>query len=274
MVSSLLSAGVSGKLPDDESDTAGMASFLEATGLCPITSIDAKDVFIVGYPKSGNTWFQNLAAGVVHGVIPEFAPPTLTYHELIPDVHLKRFYKRYSTPMFFKSHHLPKPEYRRVIYLLRDGRDAMVSYYHYLAALQRQIDFLQMIKTGEGLFPGKWHDHVEAWLANPYQADIMILRYEDLKTNTVEQLERFCAFLGIQRERSFLEMMARSASFENLRKKEVTVGMGAENKRWIKGKFFFRRGAVGSFADEMPETVLQAFLDDAAATLKKLNYLK
>ncbi len=39
----------------------------------PITEFSGEDVFIVGYPKSSNTWLQNLVAGVVYGVIAEAA---------------------------------------------------------------------------------------------------------------------------------------------------------------------------------------------------------
>ncbi|MBU6402678.1 MAG: hypothetical protein KGS61_20345, partial [Verrucomicrobia bacterium] len=81
-------------------------------GFVPITHAVAGDIFIVGYPKSGNTWFQDLVAGVVFGVMPEWAPPELV-QELVPDVHARPYYRRYATPTFFKSHHLPRPEYRR-----------------------------------------------------------------------------------------------------------------------------------------------------------------
>ena len=105
-------------------------------GYMPATKFSEEDVFIVGYPKSGNTWFQDLAAGVVFGALPAFAPPVLV-QDLVPDVHAVQHYKRYATPMFFKSHALPTPDYKRVVYLLRDGRDAMVSYYHQLVVLDK-----------------------------------------------------------------------------------------------------------------------------------------
>lgn len=41
------------------------------TGLAHLSETVAEDVFIVGHPKSGNTWFQNLVAGVIYGVDPE-----------------------------------------------------------------------------------------------------------------------------------------------------------------------------------------------------------
>ena len=34
--------------------------------LTPIRQSQPEDIFIVGYPKSGNTWFQNLISGIVY----------------------------------------------------------------------------------------------------------------------------------------------------------------------------------------------------------------
>ncbi len=237
----------------------------------PIIEFSDEDVFIVGYPKSGNTWFQNLIGGIIYGVNPEHAPDTLI-QELVPDVHYKKYYKRFWTPMFFKSHHLPRPEYKRVAYLLRDGRDVMVSYYHHNKALMgNKVDFLKMVKNGTGLFPCKWHEHVEAWLSNPYDAKMILIKYEDLKKNPVEELKRFCAFVGIEREDSFLNQVVENSSFAKMRQKEIHYGW--DNPRWPKNKFFVRRGQVGSHKDEMPSDVLEAFLSQAGEILRRCGYL-
>ena len=95
---------------------------LPPAGYAPIREARPEDVFIVGYPRTGNTWFQNLVSGVVFGADPELTPDSVI-QELVPDVHAKQYYKRFGTPTFFKSHDLPAPEHKRVIYLLRDGRD-------------------------------------------------------------------------------------------------------------------------------------------------------
>lgn len=236
----------------------------------PITEFSEEDVFIVGYPKSGHTWFQNLVAGVVYGINPEYASDTVI-QELVPDVHYKQYYKRFQTPMFFKSHLLPRSEYKRVVYLLRDGRDVIVSYYNHNRALMGgQINFLKIVKEGVGLFPCKWHEHVEAWLSNPYNAEMIVIKYEDLKKRPVEELKRFCAFVGIKRNDLWLKSVAEKTSFEKMRQKELVYGW--DNPRWPRDKRFVRRGQIGSYKDEMPPDVLEAFLQDSAETLRKCGY--
>ncbi len=240
-------------------------------GYTPIDQFLPEDVFIVGYPKSGNTWFQHIVSGLVHGVDARTSPPLLA-NDLVPDVHLNRFYRRYGTPMFFKSHSLPRPDYRRVVYLLRDGRDAMVSCIHYLEALRRaKLDFLQLVTHGAPELPCKWHEHVGAWLQNPHDAPMLVIKYEDMVTGPVRQLERFCRFIELDVDRSRLEAVAEATRFRNLRAKEARVGLGRPDV-WPAGKFFFRRGVVGSYQDEMPLEVLRAFMSGASDTLLRNGY--
>jgi hypothetical protein len=229
-----------------------------------------EDVFIVGYPKSGNTWFQHLVSGVVYGVDARFSPPGLA-DDLVPDIHASTFYQRYSTPMFFKSHVLPNPDYRRVVYLLRDGRDAMVSFLHYEEAIARKkVDFLEMVTEGLEGYRCKWHEHVDAWSRNRYKAQMLIIKYEDLLSYPVEQLERFCRFVKLDRERSQLEAAAEASKFCHLRAKEARVGPCRNG--WPTDRFFFRRGIIGSHRDEMPPDVLRAFLRISADTLRRNGY--
>ena len=241
------------------------------TGLTPITEMDESDVLIAGYPKSGNTWMQNLVTGIVYRVDPEYASDTLV-QTWVPDVQGGAYYRRFVTPMLFKSHELPTPKNRRVVYLLRDGRDVMVSYFHHQEALGGgNCNFLKMVREVEVLNPCKWHQHVTAWLANPYNAQMLVIRYEDLKSNPLNEMQRFCAFLGIERENSFLQSVVAKSSFDKMRQKEQTMGWA--NSDWPKDKSFVRRGEVNSYKDEMPPEVLDAFLLDAEKTLVDLGYL-
>jgi hypothetical protein len=235
----------------------------------PITEFAAEDVFVVGYPKSGNTWFQELIAGIVYGVSPALAPLSVA-QELVPDLHATPFFKRFATPMFFKSHHLPRPEFRRVVYLVRDGRDVMVSLYHYRQKRGATVDLGQLVQSGPDAAYGKWPAHVTAWLSNPYEAQMLVVKYEDLRKDPLTQLERFCAFVGVSRERSLLESVAEQTSFEKMQAKEIQTGDGHAD--WPRDKLFRRRGKVGSYKDEMPPEVLDVFMAEAGDTLKRCGY--
>lgn len=239
-------------------------------GLHRIGDFIPEDVFIAGYPKSGNTWLQYLLSAAVFGVDLEFAPDSLV-QDLVPDVHFKQFFRRYLAGAFFKTHALPEQNYRKVIYLMRDGRDAMVSYFHYQQNRQgKPIDFMRMVQQGEGLFPCKWHEHVEKWAANPYGAEMITVRYEDLKKDTVKELQRICEFSGLKRDVAVLERAAAKSSFASMKERQKTVAW--ENPRVPKDKFV-RRGEVGSHKDEMPPDVREAFLSEAGAVLRKTGYL-
>ncbi len=245
-------------------------------GFTPIRQALPEDVFIVGYPRSGNTWFQNLVSGVVYGADPEMTPDSVV-QELVPDVHAKQFYKRFATPTYFKSHDLPGPEHQRVVYLLRDGRDAMVSFLNYIRVCRHPhlafLEFVKNVRQWSG--QGNWSEHVETWLANPHRAHIITIRYEDLLTDSVRELKRFCAFVNIEPTPRHLETVAARATFAKLRQKEVDQAQWANESHahWPKDQFFIRRGVRGSYRDEMPRDALNAFLEDAGPTLARCGYL-
>lgn len=243
---------------------------LETVGLHAIQQSTDRDVFVVGYPKSGNTWYQNLVAGVVFGCEPALAPDGLV-QELVPNVHSKSFFRRFGDRAFFKSHHLPQREYRNVIYLVRDGRDVMVSYFHYLNALSATLVSFDHIVKDERLFPSKWHEHVNAWMANPFGARFMVVRYEGLKRDCLNELRRLCGFLEIEREESWLRLVAEETEFSRMQQKEAAQGWA--NTAWPKDRKFVRRRDIGSYRDEMPPEVLAYFLRDAGSTLATLGYL-
>ena len=239
-------------------------------GLLPINQSEPGDIFVTGYPKSGNTWVQYMLASVVYGLDLAHVPDQLV-QDVIPCLHWRTTYRRYGSPMWFKSHALPAPHYRKVIYLVRDGRDVMVSYLHHLQALERKVhDFLHLVSSGEGLFLSKWHEHVRQWQTNPYGADIITVRYEDLHADPLRELQRMCQFAGLNRETTALQRAIEQARFGALREREKQLGW--DNQHWPKDKPFVRRGAVGSYADEMPPEVLRAFLDEAADVLKAMGY--
>ena len=236
-------------------------------GLTAIEQVRDTDVFICSYPRSGVTWFQNLIAGLVYGVDPRYAHDALI-QDLVPDIHQTKFFKRYGERAFFKTHFLPQTHYRRVINLVRDGRDAVVSFHHFLRALRVDVDLAGVIE-GKGWIH-RWHEHVEAYLDNPYGAETMLVRYEDLRADTATELERIADFIGVRREASYFHYIAQRASFANAQEKERE--MGWSSKVWPSDQPFVRRGIVGSYRDEMPAHLLHRFMEYSDVSLHRLGY--
>ncbi|MEY2881913.1 MAG: hypothetical protein RLZZ15_4293 [Verrucomicrobiota bacterium] len=237
------------------------------TGLRLAHDHEARDVFVVGFPKSGHTWVQYLFAGLAGLDTAQCADALV--QELVPDLQSHLAYRRYMEPVVFKSHLLPRADYRRVIYLLRDGRDAMVSYFHHHNAIFPAVDFPTLIRRAPHL-DARWHEHVEAWLANPHGAELLVVRYEELKRDPIAGLRRMADFAGLAATDDQIARAVAGAAFEKQKKREAEKGW--EDKNWPKAHPFVRRGAVGSHRDEMPAEALALFEAEAGPTLRKLGY--
>lgn len=241
-------------------------------GIYRMGEFQENDVFLVGYPKSGNTWLQNLVTGLMYGVYGDNVRGSLV-QELVPGVHYKTCYQRFNEITCFKSHFLPRKEYRRVIYIARDGRDALVSLWHYHKALTgEELDFEEMVELPINKF-GTWSEHIMAWTDNPYDADFLILKYEDLLEDGSVQLKRICGFLGLNKSDEEINRVIEANQFTSLKEKENKFGFGHGQKNWKTDKPFFRRGEMESFKDEMPPEAIVKFNDIHMEAMKKLAYL-
>ena len=245
-------------------------SILQNQYYIPINNTLDNDIFIAGFPKSGNTWMQNLISGLLFGIDSNLLPDKLT-QELVPDVHTKKFYKRYNNITFFKTHELPKKHMKRVIHLVRDGRDAMVSYYAMNKAMGKKITLEEMIVSGKGIIPSKWYKHTRKWLANPHKADILIVKYEDLLIDPFLQLNRILEFSNIERDEEIINKTIIGNSFNEMKRKELEFGR--DNKKWNPKNDFIRKGKIGSYKDEMPMDLIKIFESEAKKELEFFKYL-
>ncbi|MHA6279845.1 sulfotransferase domain-containing protein [Salinimicrobium sp. CAU 1759] len=237
----------------------------------PINQTRAQDVFIAGFPKSGNTWVQNLVSGLLFGIDTMYLPDSLT-QELVPDVHYKKVYKRFLDFTCFKTHHLPDEKYRRVIYLTRDPRDVMVSYFFFKKNFFAEVPFEDMIKP-ERSFLIQWKKHTQEWMKNPYDAEILHIKFEDLVKNTNYELKRMGDFLRINRPEEMLARVVAGNNFQIMQQKENNWGFDNQvDKRNRKGQFF-RKGEVGSYKYELTAEQISMIEKAVSDELKKLDYV-
>ncbi|MDC0231535.1 sulfotransferase domain-containing protein [Aureispira] len=238
-------------------------------GYHPISYNKPQDIFFVGFPKSGNTWLQNLGAGILFGIDSNYLSDKLT-QILIPNVHGQKYYKRILDFTCFKSHLLPQPEYKKVVYIVRDGRDSLVSYYHMMKTSGKTTSLEDIVIKGESLFPCKWNEHVRKWKENKYNADILWIRYEDLLSNPLKEMKRFCDFIGIERSEETIKRSIAGNSFKKMQEKEKEFGW--HNPNWNKEGKFIRKGKTGEYIKEMNEELIDFFVKESKTELLELGY--
>lgn len=237
----------------------------------PINFTDKNDVFIASYPKSGNTWMQNMISSMLLNSTTNISPRLVS--EIVPDVHARKYYKRIFNTMFFKTHSKPKPEYKKVIHLVRDGRDVIVSLYHYLKLNNNKgVSLDKLINEQDSFWSGKWHEHTAAWRDNPYNAKIITVRYEDLVTNGVEELKKIASFLELGLDIEEIRTIYDHNNIDKIREKVVTEGWDYDSRFGKDSKNFFRNGRIGDFRKELSTKQIEDFNAISEKTLRAYGY--
>lgn len=246
--------------------------YLKAENFIPISHSENQDVFIASYPKSGVTWLQNLIAGVLLDTTSPNLTPKLV-SEIVPDVHAKTCYKRIFKRMFFKTHFLPQPNYKKVIHLVRDGRDSLLSYYHYLKLNKNNGPTLEeMIKDEDVLWPCRWEEHTKQWNKNPYNAEILTIRYEDLLINPEFELRRIADFSNMPIQEQRLSQIIHSTRIDILRKKVSENGWDYDKIFGEDSPNFFRKGVSGEYLEEIDQELIEFFNSYSKEMLHLYNY--
>lgn len=163
----------------------------------------------------------------------------------------------------------------KVIYLIRDGRDACVSSAHHRSDIvspgsDYRTNLIDAINASMGSYFGGWSKNVEEWLKI---ADKVIF-FEELVADPLKVLESL---------RDTIELPEADASklptFESQRHGMAHFGGGArpqltDAERDEFNKKFFRKGKVGGWKEEMPEDLQQLFWEKHGKTSEKLGYMK
>jgi hypothetical protein len=221
--------------------------------------------YVVSYPRSGNTWLLNCLTMLLDGVQGEAYHP----YALLTEKHGEPgdgFYfwceprTRAGQPICIKSHddldtfrrrHPPAP----LVYIARDARDALLSYYFYLQAFPSpQVEQLSTQEVGGKhvrIYRGA-HDPVfsaaefsdflrrEAplWAAHVASArnsaDVCYLTYEDLTDEFEPTLRRVLDHLQLPLVQSYAET-------------GKVYGAGFQAVFTGNNRDFFRRGQVGDW---------------------------
>lgn len=237
------------------------------------------DTLLVSFPRSGNTWIRFLIAGLA---FPDRSVTFANTEKVIPDtiVMNRGELMRVPRPRILKSHEYFDPRYPRVIYIVRDPRDVLISYYNFYRR-QRYIPdgypmrrWVEHFLTGD-LHPfGSWGEHVGSWLAARGRSpDFVLVRYEDFQSNTSRELARVAKFLGIEASPESLARVIELGSAQRMRSLETQ-----EKRTWVgtrKGRLdipFVGAAAVGKWKTEIDPSLVARIESAWWPAMQALDY--
>lgn len=230
------------------------------------------DVFIVSYPKSGNTWVRFLFANLLK---PD-SVPLINFH----NVHdycpsgdgSNEQINQLPSPRILKSHQSCNPKFPKVIYIVRDGRDVYISYFHYLKQSLAPNCSLQDFMVNNTSPFGSWSDHIKSWLDAKHrnESNFLLVRYEDLLQDTYASFKKMAKFAGFDVSSAAIASAVGNSNFVHMQNIERKYGRKYSNDS---ADSFVRRGESGEWKECFGEEEWEIFQSkEDSRLLEKLGY--
>lgn len=180
-----------------------------------LTEVRDTDLFLVSYPRSGNTWVRYILAALEQGTDISW----LDVDRTVPDLHQHpERVNAIQNRRIIKTHEPLLDAFPRVIYVHRDIREALVSYWFYTARFTGGAQsFSQFLRSHEPARHGSWKEHLLACQERLTAAPdtIHVIAYRDLREQFVSTVSRLAAWtevgsgvdLDVLRDRTSLDSL-------------------------------------------------------------------
>lgn len=239
-------------------------------------------VHIVSYPKSGRTWLSIMVGEYLKRKYQLDVQNVLETHlftDKLAELPIIQFSHGEDRTLWKKPEELERDKSRfketKVLLLIRDPRDILVSAYFQKARRHQLVDPIRRKKLDKPVYNGSLKEFIydsrgsidtliqyyNLWLENRHvPAGFDLLRYEDLKEDTPTCLKNVLNFIGIENpDEQIITEVVTFASFKNLQQLEKenyynTFKFAPADERDLES-FKVRKGKIGGYKDylEKPE---------------------
>uniref|UniRef100_A0A3P9AQJ1 Sulfotransferase n=1 Tax=Esox lucius TaxID=8010 RepID=A0A3P9AQJ1_ESOLU len=233
--------------------------------------IQESDIFVVTYPKSGTIWMQQIltmieAKGDVSRTTEHPNAHRVPWIELIGS---EKLFNAAPSPRLRVTHlqykFMPlaiKQKMGKVIYVARNPKDVLVSYYHfhkYATMLETPKDFNDFFeKFMDGKVYGNcWFEHIKTWYAKRDYMNFLYITYEEMIQDLHCMVERICSFLGKDLTEEQIDSVVEHSSFKSMKQNpQANYKTVPDSLLDQKKGTFMRKGTIGDWKNHF--TVAQS----------------
>lgn len=225
-------------------------------------NVRSDDVYVVSVPKSGSSWMTTIAWLLTHNLnyetiqsarrenlmgdfdeyfnakatkekacellandktksMSELAATIQAWNEIFEPLESPRVIKAHYPPYFLPKHVWTKGA--RIIYVVRNPKDATVSWYHFVRNYMRfditMDDAVNMVINDLSL-TSPHLDHIQNYWKIRHLPNVCFIYYEDLVNDSVATLKKISKFLGYNYSDEQLNELANFISFKSMEKND------------------------------------------------------
>ena len=231
------------------------------------------DLFVTTYPKNGTTWTQQIVTCIFNGGKVPDGKKTWDL-SIFLEMRGREDAEKMPRPGAVKTHlpyYLqPKNETAKHIIIFRNAKDVCVSFhYHHQRSPSygnQGMDFHDFFKffMKGAVEAGSYFEWVKSWWEQRHNPNILILLYEDMKSDTRTAILRIAEFIGgdykeqlLANDEKMLKIVIENSSFgkmkdafsEETRHPERPPVFGPDGERIE----FIRKGIVGDYLNYFTE---------------------
>ena len=254
---------------------------------------EQEDIYVIGFPKSGNTWLARLLAEVTDSNLVPSNPVDAADYSL----------ERKADYLIHKKHIVDDIQTvvnSKTVYIVRDVRDVLISgffhcnrwctnsliknnvfvrwyFNHEIRRLNNMwqstiwgelkyslIRFITSLvrKKSPNVSIGSWSHHVNKWTKD---SNVVVIRYEDLLDDTEVQVRKLLDVLKLDVHDDILKQAVLNQSFK--KKKAAFIESGD-----LKNSQFLREGKTNGWKELLPREIVKEIEIAHANMMNKFAY--
>ena len=184
--------------------------------------------------------------------------------------------------MFRNEHTKFGQLYPKTLYMVRDPRDVVVSYFHHYKTVTGSIMTIdafvrEYVEYGHirhyNPLQRRWDVQLVEWVLRAKTQRVKFVRYEDLLTDRPRVLREVCEFMAFQPKAERFNLAVERGTFEAMRSDEKRHGAESyPNDEMRQRGSFIRKGQAGGWREELTPDLVELIAEKCAEMMDRFGY--